>query len=162
MSRYLKPTFLRWPVEVVKTLFGQEVLKAWAKKCHCVDLELGAVLGRPLYACTRRLPSGEVCGAMAAMSPLMEQCEKHNPFVCNDCAARCDLGEHQALPVLRLVRLYAQVWVENRCLAMRSAPMHILIHAPKDDTTWCLGLSAQVQVNSMTLARPNQMPMQIP
>ena len=143
----------------MKTLFGQEVLEAWTEKCRCVDLELGAVLGRPLYVCTCRLPNGKVCGAMAAMSPIMYQREEHTAFVCKECAARCDPGENQALPVLRLVRLYAQVWVENRCLAMRSAPMHILIHATKDDTKWGLGHRAPVQVDAMTPARPNQMPM---
>ena len=143
----------------MKTLLGQEVLEVWAEKCRCVDLELGAVLARSIYVCTCRLPNGKVCGAMAAMSPLMEQREKHKAFVCKECAARCDPGENQALPTRRLVRLYAQVWVDKRCLAMRSAPMHILIHAPKDDTRWGLGHSAPVQVDAMTPARPNQMPM---
>ena len=43
------------------------------------------------------------------------------------------------MPVLRLVRLYAQVRVDDRLLAMRSAPMHILINAPKDGTMWGIG-----------------------
>ena len=46
------------------------------------------------------------------------------------------------MPVLRVVRLYAQVLVENRYLAMRSAPMRILIHAPKDDQVWGIGHKA--------------------
>ena len=154
MARYLKPTFLRWPAELVPTLFLKDVFQEWAERCQRVGLKLGAVLGRPLCVCTRRLPSGEVCGAMAAMSPLMEQRKKHKEFVCKDCAGNCDSAEHQALPVLRLVRLYAQVWVEDRCLAMRTAPMHILVHAPKDDSVWGIGHNALDQPDPTLLPHP--------
>ena len=76
------------------------------------------------------------------MGPLMEQRQKHREFVCRKCATSSDTDKHQALPVLRLMRLYALVWMQNRRLAMRSAPMHILIHAPKDDTNWGIGHQA--------------------
>ena len=63
------------------------------------------------------------------------------------------------MPVLRLVRLYAQVWVEKRCLAMRSAPMHILVHAPKEDTVWGVGYRAPDEVHDATSASPGKMNM---
>ena len=159
LARYLKPTFLRWPLEAVGTLFGREILETWNEKCNRVDLDLGAVVGRPLYVCTRKLPSRKVCGRIAAMSPLMDQRQKHTEFVCKDCAVSCDLGEHQALPVLRLVRLYAQVWVEKPCLAMRRAPMHFLVHAPKEDGVWGVGHRAPAQVHDATPASPGKMSM---
>ncbi len=160
LARYLKPTFLRWPLEVVGALFGEKVLKAWAARCHRVGLELGAVLGRPLYFCTRKLPSGAVCGAIAAMSPLMEQREKHKEFMCKDCAERSHPGAHQALPVLRLVRLYAQVSVDkDRCLAMRSASMYILVHAPRNDTVWGVGHQAPDYVLAAGSASPGNLEM---
>ena len=139
MARYRKPTFLRWPADLVPTLFGQDVFQEWTEKCERVDLKLGAVLGRPLYVCTRKLPGGQICGSMAAMSPLTGQRQTHTDFLCTSCVGERDPGERQALPVLRVVRLYAQVLVEDRCLAMRSAPMRILIHAPKDDQVWGIG-----------------------
>ena len=59
--------------------------------------------------------------------------------------------------MLRVVRLYAQVWVENRCLAMRSAPMRILIHAPKDDQVWGIRHKAPEQLLHTTQACPDQL-----
>ena len=122
LARYLKPTFLCWPTRLVQTFFGQAVFQEWTKKCERVDLKLGAVLGRPLYVCTRKQPGGQICGSVAAMSPLMEQRETHTEFLCKNCAWERDPGDHQALPGLRVVCLYAPVLVENRCLAMRSDP----------------------------------------
>ena len=58
--------------------------------------------------------------------------------------------------MLRVVRLYAQVLVENRCLAMRSAPMRILIHAPKDDQVWGIGHKAPEKFLPTTPACPDQ------
>ena len=66
-----------------------------------------------------------------------------------------DPGEHQALPVPRVVRLFAQVVVMNRCVAMRSAPMHTLIHAPKDDQVWGIGHKAPDQLRHTTPASPS-------
>ena len=86
----------------------------------------------------------------------MEQRQKHREFVWKGCAVSCDPGEHQALPLLRRVRLYAQVWVEKRCLAMRSAPMRILIHAPKDDHVWGIGHKAPEQLLHTTPACPDK------
>ena len=97
--------------------------------------------------------------ALPRIGRVLEQRQKHRGFVCKDCAVSCDLGEHQALPVLRLVRLYAQVWVEKRCLAMRSALMHILVHAPKEDTAWGVGHRAPAQVHDATPASPGKMNM---
>ena len=77
LARYLKPTFLCWPADLVPTLFGQDVFQEWTEKCERVDLKLGAVLGRPLYVCTRKLPGGQICGSMAAMSPLVEHRQTH-------------------------------------------------------------------------------------
>ena len=156
MARYMKPTFLRWPCDIVEILFGKSVFETWTKECQAAGLELGAVLGRPLYVCTRKLPGGEVCGAMAAMSPLMEQHQKHKEFVCKACAESCASRKDQALPVLRLVRLYAQVRVDDRLLAMRSAPMHILIHAPKDDSTWGIRHQAPPELHTTTAACPGK------
>ena len=156
MARYLKPTFLRWPANIVPTLFGDDVFQEWTKRCERVDLKLGAVLGRPLYVCTRKLPGGQICGSMAAMSPFVEQRQTHKEFLCKNCAGERDPGEHQALPMLRVVRLYAQVLVENRCLAMRSAPMRILIHAPKDDQVWGIGHKAPEQLLHTTPACPDK------
>ena len=154
MARYLKPTFLCWPAHLVPTLFGQAVFQEWTKKCERVGLKLGAVLGRPLYVCTRKQPGGQICGSVAAMSPLMEQRQAHTEFLCKNCAGERNPGEHQALPVRRLVRLYAQVLVGNRCLSMRSAPMHILIHAPKDDQVWGIGHKAPKQIDDTTPGPP--------
>ena len=113
LAGYLKPTFLRWPADLVPTLIGQDVFQEWTEKCIRVDLKLGAVLGRPLYACTRKLPGGQICGSMAAMHPLMEQRQTHTEFLCKNCVGEPDPGEHQASPVLRLVRLHTQVWWRN-------------------------------------------------
>ena len=154
LARYMKPTFLRWPRDIVGTLFGREVFETWSKECQAAGLELGAVLGRPLYVCTRTRPCGEVCGAMAAMSPLMEQREKHKEFVCQDCAGRNAPREDRALPVLRLIRIYLQVRVEDRWLAMRSAPMHILLHAPLDDSMWGFGHTSPGLTDTTLLLEP--------
>ena len=77
LARYLKPIFLRWPAHLMPTLFGQGVFQEWAENCERVGLKLGAVLGRPLCACTRKLRGGQICGSMAAMSPLVEQRQTH-------------------------------------------------------------------------------------
>ena len=152
-SRYLKPIFLRWTLDKIGILFGQKVLRTWKHKCECVDLKLGAVAGRPLYVCTRSKEDGQICGKLAAMSPLMKQRQKHRHFVCKDCACK-DPGKHQALPVLRLVRLYSQVRMDDRCLAMRSAPMRILVHAPRDDTVWGIGHQAPDELRDIDPASP--------
>ena len=60
------------------------------------------------------------------------------------------------MPVLRVVLLYVQVLVENRCLAMRSAPMRILIHAPKNDQVWGIGHKAPEQLLHTTPACPDK------
>ena len=86
-----------------------------------------------------------MCCMLATMRPLMEQCEKHKPFLCKECARR-EIVERrsvrQALPVLRLVRLYAHVKVQGGSVAMRSVPMHIRVHSPQDDTVWGIGHEA--------------------
>ena len=77
LCRYLKPTFMRWTRSSIEILFGQKVFTAWVTKCNNVGLELAAVVGRPLYVCTRMKQNGKMRGMLAAMSPLMEQREKH-------------------------------------------------------------------------------------
>ncbi len=67
---------------------------------------------------------------------------KYRPHEDSKCDTYASSGRSGGL----LVRLYAQVWMENRCLAMRSAPMHILVYAPKDDTVWGVGHQAPDQV----------------
>ena len=96
-------------------------------------------------------------GMLAAMSPLMEQREKHKLFLCKDCA-RCQAVERgsvcQALPVLRIVRRYAHVCTHDKSVPMRSAPMHILVHAPKDDAVWGIGHQAPDLMSAVVQAKP--------
>ena len=110
-----------------------------------MGLEVAALVGRPLYVCTHTKRDGKMCGMLAALSPLMEQREKHKPFVCKVCARR-QADERrsvsQALPVLRVVRLYAHVRIQDKSVPMRSTPMHILVHAPKDESVWGIGHQA--------------------
>ena len=145
LCRYLKPTFMRWHRSSIEILFGQKVFTAWVTQCNNVGLELAALVGRPLYVCRHMRRDGKMCGMLAAMSPPMEQREKHKPFLCKDCA-RCQAVERgsvcQALPVLRLVRPYARVRIQDKSVPMRSAPMHILVHAPKEDAVWGIGHQA--------------------
>ena len=136
-------------------LFGVQVHYTWTHKCKQVGLELAAVVGRPLYMCTCTKSNGKMCGMLAAMSPLMEQKDKHKPFSCKDCASH-HVAEHQALPVRRLLRLYAQVRVDDKCVAMRSTPMHILVYAPKDDAVWGIGHQAPDQMSDKQPVSPKR------
>ena len=155
LCRYLKPTFLRWNEGTMPALFGVQVHYTWTHKCKQVGLELAAVVGRPLYMCTCTKSNGKMCGMLAAMSPLMEQKDKHKPFSCKDCASH-HVAEHQALPVRRLLRLYAQVRVDDKCVAMRSTPMHILVYAPKDDAVWGIGHQAPDQMSDKQPVSPKR------
>jgi len=143
LCRYLKPTFLRWSAGMVPVIFGQQVFQEWTQKCHQVGLPLAALVARPLYVCVGS-EDGEFCGRIAAMSPLMEQREKHRHFFCKVCA-RQHQEQHQVLPVYRLLRLYAMVLVQDKQVAMRTTPMHIVIHAPKDDSVWGVGHNAPTE-----------------
>ena len=156
LSRYLKPTFVRWPFPKLSLLFGEDVLETWRHRCHCVGLELVALVGRPLYTCSCTLPNGKVCGAIAAMSPLVQKREDNRPFMCKRCATK-QPREHQALPVMRMVRLYAQVEVQDKVVAMRTVPMHILIHAPKNDAAWGIGHEVPNDMLNITMAQPTKL-----
>ena len=155
LCRYLKPTFVRWMLPELSLLFGKDVLDAWRHRCHCVGLELVSLVGRPLYTCSCTLPNGKVCGAIAAMSPLVQKREDNRPFMCKRCATR-QPREHQALPVMRMVRLYAQVEVQDKVVAMRTVPMHILIHAPKNDAAWGIGHEVPNDMLNITMAKPTK------
>jgi len=143
LCRYLKPTFLRWSAGMVPVIFGQRVFQKWTQECDQVGLRLAALVARPLYVCVGS-KDGEFCGKIAAMSPLMEQREKHRHFFCKVCA-RQHQEQHQALPVYRLLRLYVMVFVQDKQVAMRTTPMHIVIHAPKDDSVWGVGHNAPTE-----------------
>ena len=156
LCRYLKPTFVRWMLPELSLLFGKDVLDAWRHRCHCVGLELVSLVGRPLYTCSCTLPNGKVCGAIAAMSPLVQKREDNRPFMCKRCATR-QPREHQALPVMRMVRLYAQVEVQDKVVAMRTVPMHILIHAPKNDAAWGIGHEVPNDMLNITMAKPTKL-----
>ena len=137
-------------------LFGKDVLDAWRHRCHCVGLELVSLAGRPLYTCSCTLPNGKVCGAIATMSPLVQKREDNRPFMCKRCATR-QPREHQALPVMRMVRLYAQVEVQGQVVAMRTVPMHIIIHAPTHNSAWGVGHQAPNELLNITMASPKQL-----
>ncbi len=96
LCRYLKPSFMRWNTKSIEVLFGQRVFNAWVTMCKNVGVELAALVGRPLYVCTPTKRDGQICGMLAAMSPLMEQREKHKPFLCKVCA-RCQADERRSV-----------------------------------------------------------------
>jgi hypothetical protein len=156
LCRYLKPTFVVWPVAIVEMLLGKVVMEKWSQRCRNVGLHFVALVGRPLYMCSCTLPNGKVCGAIAAMSPLLQQREPNRPFVCKRCANR-QPHAHQALPVLRLLRLYAQVKVHDKVVAMRSMPMHILIHAPRTTAAWGVGHELPADALPITIASPTKL-----
>ena len=157
LCRYLKPTFMRWTRSAKEVIFGQKVFTAWVAKCQRVGLDLAVMVGRPLYVCTRMKQDGKMCGMLAAMSPLMEQRESHKLFLCKVCARR-QADERrsvsQALPVLRLVRLYAHVRIQDKSVPMRSTPMHILVHAPKDESVWGIEHQAPELMSTVVEAQP--------
>ncbi len=73
LCRCLKPTLTRWPAEKVKSIFGPAVHDEWNAQCAKVDPQLGTLVARPLFACMRTLPkSNKICGAVVAMSPLVD------------------------------------------------------------------------------------------
>ena len=49
---------------------------------------------------------------------------------------------HQALPVQRVLRLYPEVWVETKRVAMNHKPLHVMVSAPANDSVWGLGHQA--------------------
>ena len=52
------------------------------------------------------------------------------------------------------VPLCAQV--DNKMLAMRSMPMHILIHAPSQDSAWGIGHETPAQFSNIRRAVPEK------
>ena len=84
----ISEAFMRWDTRSIKVFFGQEIFQTWVTKCANIGLELAALVGRSLYVCTQIRRDGKMCGMLAAMSPLMEQREKHKPFLCKECAHR--------------------------------------------------------------------------
>ena len=59
--------------------------------------------------------------------------------------------------MMRMVRLYAQVEVQVKMVAMRTVPMHILIHAPKNDAAWGIGHEVPNDMLNITMAKPTKL-----
>jgi len=152
LCRYLKPTFLRWPIGKVLVIFGQQVFEEWTQRCAQVGLPVAALIARPLYVCVGK-KQGEICGRIATMSPLLEQREKRRHFFCKECSGQQE-EQHQALPVYRLMRLYVLVAVQEKQVPMRTAPMHVVVHAPKDASVWGVGHNAPTDSLDVARATP--------
>ena len=156
LCRYLKPTFLRWPVRKVLRLFGKDVLELFTEATRRHGLCLAAIIARPLYICTHTREKGSVCGNLAAMSPLMKMHGTHQTFTCKKCSGD-RMQPHQTLSVQRVLRLYPQVWVGQKRVAMSHKPMHVMVSAPADDSVWGLGHQAPRFADTLALPSPTDM-----
>ena len=156
LCRYLKPTFLRWPVGKVLLLFGKDVLDVFTDATHRHGLRLAAIIARPLYICTHAKENGSVCGNLAAMSPLIQMHSTHQTFTCKKCSGD-RMQPHQALPVQRVLRLYPQVVVGEKLVAMSHKPMHVMVSAPANDSVWGVGHKAPTAPDTVSPSSPTNM-----
>ena len=111
-----------------------------------------------LYICTHNKENGSVCGNLASMSPLMEMRDKRRPFSCKKCNGDRPQS-HQALPVQRVLRLYSEVWVETKRVAMNQKPWHVMVSAPADNSVWGLGHQASRSDDILVRPSPTDMPL---
>ena len=154
LCRYLKPTFLRWEASQVHTLFGEQVKSHWDHVLRAVSADMAAVVARPLYVCTALKPDGRHCMAVASMSPLMKHKSPHQHFRCKSCKTNA-AGATPDEPPLRVLRMYVQVLTESgRRVTMRTAPMHVLLQAPRVNTQWGVGQNVPHDIADVRLAWP--------
>ena len=92
------------------------------------------------------------------MSPLMEMRDKRKPFSCKKCNGD-RTQSHQALPVQRVLRLYPEVWVETKRVAMNHKPLHVMVSAPGNDSVWGLGHQASRSDDILVPPSPTDMPL---
>ena len=160
LCRYLKPTFMWWPAGDVSCLFGTHLFDMFVQATHRHNLCLAAIIARPLYICTHTKENGSVCGNLAAMSPLMEMRDKMKPFSCKKCNGDRTQSHHlRNVPVLRVLRLYPQVWVETKRVSMNQKPLHVMVSAPANDSVW--GIGHQATMSADILARPTPTDMRL-
>ena len=121
---------------------------------RAVSADMAAVVARPLYVCTALKPDGRHCMAVASMSPLMKHKSPHQHFRCKSCKRNAAEATSDEAP-LRVLRMYVQVLTESgRRVTMRTAPMHVLLQAPRVNTQWGIGQNVPHHLADIPIATP--------
>ena len=135
-------------------MFGELVKAKWDRVLHTVAADMAGIVARPLYVCTALQADGQPCMAMASMSPLMQHKQDHEHFRCKRCKTNSAAPASDEAP-LRVLRLYVQVLSDTgRTVTMRTAPMHVMLQAPRANTDWAIGQDAPDDISILPLADP--------
>ena len=138
---------MQWKTETARMVFGGDVVAAVERRAKRLGLGLFGIVARPLYACTT-VRDGEVCGALASMSPLLEFPEERKVWRCAAC------GQSRGPPVSdsvprRILQLYPLVYTcKGTVTPMRSRPMKAVVDVPPTEFAW------EGAVAVLTAARP--------
>ena len=114
---------------------------------------VAGLLAKPLYACTCTRADGNICMALAAMSPLLEQKVPHKHFVCGKCRNNATSLPAFGSAPRRVLRLYLLVHKPaGRSTVLRSGSMDALVEPPQADFQW--GVQPANRVPSLRKAMP--------
>ena len=142
LSRFTRPCFLQWMVDVAETLFGKNVLEELKDAVTSLSLEVVGVLARPLYVCTstpHAIKPEMLCMSTAAMSPLVQLAQARQHYRCAKCA-KCEQTTtpvSDSGPPLRVLDLYVTVAGPNGApTPVRMKPTRVVVEAPPDSFAW--------------------------
>ena len=123
------------------TLFGEDLHRSFEKAAERVELVFAGIVARPLYKCTERLSTGEVCMKVASMSPFLQCSAGRREYKCMDCMAQAEnaqVASGSASAALRCLHAYPTVeGGDGRPTLLRTeGPRRLLVHAPPDTWGW--------------------------
>ena len=152
LSRYTRPSFLQWPIDVGAVVFGEGVVAMLRKVTSAVGVDVAGLLARPMYACTNIRGHGGMCMSVASMSEFVQQGSGRGPYLCQECVASgAGVPVSDSKP-LRILHLYALVSARDGGLTpLRMKAVRMVLRAPPANWAWRVDLGA---VLGLVLAQP--------
>ena len=85
LSRFTRPSFLQWVDDAqgkTRALFGNDLSDRVNITMEYMHLEHAGFVARPLYVCTKRIESGEMCMNVASMSKFIQHRDGRSHYRC--------------------------------------------------------------------------------